>query len=344
MSTTVIHKLPRCIDGGGNGNNSDETATAADSMLVPRQVLDQTSFDNNNNNFGRHQQKPPSPSPILTMDTSQHVRFELRFHKRETEFPTFVCNRRHRHHKHIPPEAKNQLAVSSRIFYPKDQCIANGNCPVYISNETLYMKQSDKRVYTAVTYTFFYQRNLAIGCGYCCFPHCKCLGYHDTDVERVTVLYHHMPKMNIYTPTHVYFHAHGKGQGQWKLYRDCELVSRPDLVEIEPETTTTDEFHVRNPNNKVQHIVVYVARGSHAAYPEYGMYPRIFGLANDVCQHFHVAQVDQYIPFDPKDPDWVEIDRDLSTVSLIPEQSMTPLWRFFLPIWTLFVSPKRKIL
>jgi len=281
------------------------------------------------------------------MDISQHVRFELRFHKRETEFPTFVCNAKHKHHHRASP--------SSGLFYPVSGCIANGNCPTYTTRETLYLKHSDGRVYTAVTYCFFYQTNPAIGCGYCCFPRAKCLGYHDIDLERVTVLYHHMPKLNIYTPSYVYFHAHGKGQGVWKRYMDCELVSRPDLVEVGPDDDDIQtksaqsslcpkppkrHAAVTSGTSKAQHIVVYVARGSHASYPEYGLYPRIFGLANDVCQHFHTSQVDQYIPFDASDPDWMKLRKNEESVQVITETSITPMKRFLLPLWSLL--PKKQ--
>lgn len=106
--------------------------------------------------------------------------------------------------------------------------------------------------YTIVTYSFYYRTNPAIGCVGRCFPDSAFWGYHPHDLEKITVLY------AAGEPRHVFFFAHGRGQGMWVPWSEC--------------LTTGDGA-----------LVVYVANNSHASYPRPGRYTRAAGLLNDEC-------------------------------------------------------------
>jgi hypothetical protein len=80
----------------------------------------------------------------------------------------------------------------------------------------------------------------------------KNVGAHYADFEHVTI---ELNAQN--SPQRIYFAAHGYNWGAW---RDWDSI----------------ELHDNRP-------VVYVARGSHASYWAPGVYWRIFGLANDLC-------------------------------------------------------------
>lgn len=121
----------------------------------------------------------------------------------------------------------------------------------YFSDPLSYVYR--KIEYTMITYSFYYNNNPGIGCIGNCFPTSKFWGYHTHDLEKITVLYDGAGE-----PQHVYFFAHGRGQGMWVPWSDC--------------TKATDGA-----------LVVYVAKNSHASYPVAGTYARACGLLNDEC-------------------------------------------------------------
>ena len=102
-------------------------------------------------------------------------------------------------------------------------------------------------VYKAIVLSLFYDVNP----GYFC---CK-IGFHPADVEHIVVLY----DMLTNEPKHVYFAAHGKGEGMWLPYEQCM-------------------------KNEAGGLVVYVSPTSNAMYPNAGRYMRLCGVANDVCE------------------------------------------------------------
>lgn len=113
-----------------------------------------------------------------------------------------------------------------------------------------------EKQYIYLEYRFEYEANSAIGCGYCCFPQSEYLGYHKYDVQHVILL--------LDTETqdicHVFFKAHGLGQGTWLPWSLCEK--------------TFDDL-----------LIVHIARGSHAIYPHSGIYWRSMGFSNDLCSN-----------------------------------------------------------
>ena len=78
------------------------------------------------------------------------------------------------------------------------------------------------------------------------------LGYHAHDVEGVYILFDPKTKK----PRHVYYKAHGFGQGEWKPWEECDKTENGALI-------------------------VYFAVNSHATYFRDGYFRRIFGFAND---------------------------------------------------------------
>lgn len=128
--------------------------------------------------------------------------------------------------------------------------IRQGDPPVpYITKGV--EKRSDG-TYDVTTCSFYYKDNPAIGVGWQLNPKSKSLGYHPHDIEYVSIYYQNGQ------PKKVYFSTHSGGEGHWRSYVDCEV---------------RDGF-----------LVVYVARNSHACYPDNGNrgeHKRIYGLAND---------------------------------------------------------------
>ena len=100
----------------------------------------------------------------------------------------------------------------------------------------------------ALYYSLFWTVNPGYSIG--CFK----VGDHPADVERLVILFDQRSK----EPMWVYFGAHGKGEGVWKKYSECRF-------------------------DKEGRLKVYVSPYSHGLYPAPGIYYRIFGLANDVC-------------------------------------------------------------
>lgn len=155
-------------------------------------------------------------------------------------------------------------------------------------------------MYSVVTYSFYFRNNYAIGCGWRLFPKSGLLGYHEHDVEFISVYYFE----NV--PVRVFFSAHGRGQGSWVEWEDCEFVD--------------------------DQLVVYVARNSHAMYPHTGRYWRVFGFANDVCSsRGKELRVYSFTSsFDCCFGNGVSLCAKLRPSP--PGTSITPWQRFFLPL------------
>lgn len=108
--------------------------------------------------------------------------------------------------------------------------------------------------YKVVTVSFYYNDNPATGPGWQLQPTNRNLGYHPDDMEFISIYYLDDE------PTKVYFSAHsvGQGNGTWMDFSNCQ--------------------------SKADYLVVYVARNSHANYPNAGTHYRIYGAANDVTE------------------------------------------------------------
>lgn len=118
----------------------------------------------------------------------------------------------------------------------------------------------------SVTYSLFYRRNP----GYSLFGGFIKAGEHPVDVERVVVLFPLTNGVLGSEPGWVYFGAHGRGQGVWREWRECERM----VVVV----TSEEEGDMRK-----EVLNVYVSPTSHGMYPEARVYLRLFGFANDVC-------------------------------------------------------------
>ena len=147
----------------------------------------------------------------------------------------------------------NDLNVVLR-FHPWERVFPIGTetyvpCSVHKGFITVKGKMHD-----LYEYRFEYEENDAIGCCWCFCPESSCLGYHKKDVESLIFLVDRLTE----EIQSVYFKAHGRGQGVWRTWEDCEKTQAGALI-------------------------AYVARGSHAFYPKKGIYLRGFGFANDLC-------------------------------------------------------------
>lgn len=170
----------------------------------------------------------------------------------------------------------------AEIYFPgfiNERILTKCHSSSFTYNDVVYIKKE---------YQFIYDENGAIGCFYQCCPRSGCLGYHKDDDERLIIL---TDAENV--KKHVYFNAHGRGQGMWLPYDDCLKNEDGDLV-------------------------VYVARASHAFYPRPETYVRIFGFANDLCE-------------DGGKTIEIEILGEFDTPINPPQTSITPTERFFLP-------------
>lgn len=78
-----------------------------------------------------------------------------------------------------------------------------------------------------------------------------CSGHHRHDVEGIYVLFDENKQ-----PQHVYFKAHGLGQGMWMTWDECSFSDGA--------------------------LVVYFSWRSHATYPNPGTVNRIYNFANDI--------------------------------------------------------------
>jgi len=139
-------------------------------------------------------------------------------------------------------------------FHPWETCFPENNSDSVNCTYNLGQMTRNGTTYSSIEYLFFYEENPAIGCLFCCFPKSKCLGYHKIDKERLIIL---MTNDKI---DYVYFNAHGRGQGMWLPWNECNKTRNGELI-------------------------VYVARGSHAFYPEGRIYWRALRFANDLCSN-----------------------------------------------------------
>ena len=207
------------------------------------------------------------------------ISFELRFHPNETHFPSPV----------LPSPVLAPLIPFSSPFY------------VYKGTTTHLGK-----TYTYHMYRWYYTENPGIGCCFCCSTTPSC-GYHVHDFEGVTVLFDDTNN----TPSLVYFHAHGGGQGMWKTWDECEKTE----------------------HGVYGRLIVYVARYSHASYPFAGTVWRIMGFGND-----HTSKTGKSIAYE-NPVEWKNeviplSDGTIKNVTLkkaLPSKSITPSLRFWLP-------------
>lgn len=115
--------------------------------------------------------------------------------------------------------------------------------PIYYRNMKVRYKSNN---YFAIAYYLFYSMNP----GYTCCM--KRFGQHNADIEYILILLNENTKQ----PEHVYFSAHGTGQGTWLPWNKCNI-------------------------SKDGNLCVYVSPESNANYPFPKLYKRIFGVAND---------------------------------------------------------------
>lgn len=163
-------------------------------------------------------------------------------------------------------------------------------CNLFIGNTTHLGKE-----YKYKSYRWTYAINNGIGCCFL-FPNSQAMGFHEGDSEGIVILLDEEER-----PEKVYFHAHGRGQGMWCDWEDCE-------------------------KNKDGDLVVYIARYSHASYPKVGVYWRGFGFANDVT-----SSTGCWVSYEP-----VGVIVSVATRPL-PERSITPFLRFTLPLFILCI-------
>lgn len=136
-------------------------------------------------------------------------------------------------------------------FHPLETAfpVNDGNEVECTTNRSTFLYQGER--YDTIEYRFAYEENIGEGCFFAC-PKSTACGYHTGDTERV-ILYLRNGEIE-----HVYFKAHYQGQGMWRRWSECNKDMDGNLI-------------------------AYVARGSHAFYPEPKTYLRIFGFANDQC-------------------------------------------------------------
>lgn len=195
---------------------------------------------------------------------------ELRFHTKETTFPTDLETSLNR----------------SNVCYTFD-------------GHTQYQGKE----YKYTNYRWYYTVNDGIGCCYIA-PKSVAMGYHQNDLEGVSVLFDESDK-----PAHVYFHAHSTGHGMWRTWEQCEKSDKG-------------------------HLVVYVARNSHASYPAAKLYGRAFGFANDTTsKRGKMTVYDTFISADFKYAlgGNEEVVKQAPTIEL-PQKSIVPFQRWFLPL------------
>jgi hypothetical protein len=149
----------------------------------------------------------------------------------------------------------------------------------------------------AIQIQLYYPCNPAIGVFGRCSPKSKCLGFHDDDVEAIT----------IYADGRVHLSCHGSREGNWTHLDDLEKL------------------------NGIP--VIFVALHSHAMYPRRGRHWRIFGFGNDLCSihgELIFLNTDLMVPaFDYTFPTGYFLRRGLRPPP--PEKTLSKFWRFFLP-------------
>lgn len=148
-------------------------------------------------------------------------------------------------------------------FHPSERCELTLPEEHNVTNPVSHF-QINQWGYAIDIYELYFDENLAIGCGHTCFPRASCLGYHKKDIEFVAIYQDQIIKGNVL----VYFSAHSN-EGKFYRLKDCQRDN--------------------------DDIVVYVALNSHALYPDSGIHPRYFCLANDHTSHYGVTVVPNFV-------------------------------------------------
>ena len=99
------------------------------------------------------------------------------------------------------------MAVSRYLNVPMSE---SSNTPVYYHFKIVTYQGIQ---YLGLYYVFFFSTNPGYKCCCCCF-----MGRHSADVERMVIL---IDLVDL-TPQHVFYGAHGNGQGTWVPYGKCE--------------------------------------------------------------------------------------------------------------------------
>lgn len=189
------------------------------------------------------------------------VKITLRFDSLETDFPVPV----------------------------RDDDINPYSCNAYLSTDKDWNIQ----------YTLYYPNNPAIGIFGQCFPKSTWFGYHEHDIERITV----------YASGYVHLSAHGHTQGTWTSLSN---------LDVDPLSKS---------------YIVYVARSSHAMYPRKGRVWRGFGFANDVCdgqgKRMDISVAASTPSYDYGIAKGFQLTKDIQYPY---DHLMTPVQRFLLPI------------
>lgn len=147
--------------------------------------------------------------------------------------------------------------------------------------------------------------------------------YHDKDSVDFTVVFNNKTK----EPVKVNYDAHSRGQGMWVDWTDV-----PKTI-----VTTTDGKNREIP-------IMYIALGSHSAYPKPERYWRIFGLGNDVCstggkEYVITTHINLYDMDKDKNIDWASIrDCGFGVQRRPSEHTITSWQRFFLPFYLRYLK------
>lgn len=184
------------------------------------------------------------------------------------------------------------------VFHPKETCY-----PTHCFRTTIdhLLFPMDSATYNSETYQFVYKENLGTGL-FGLFPKSKALGYHAGDIERITYYY---------------------------------TVKNRKLVKV-MISAHSNEYHVLNipeDDDPNEPITIYVAKGSHAFYPNPGVHWRIMGFANDVCGE---GAVKIYTEADVKEltePQKVEFGLIVEPTGQLPYKILDDWQRFWLPVY-----------
>lgn len=216
----------------------------------------------------------------------------LRFHPEETSYPCtgeFLC-------EHVGLYNKDTKVRECR--HVTDTVLREHNSPKFgldlntsalvgqiysgLNGVPIYWHAYEYGEETHLQYVFVYANNPGYDCC-CCL-----LGYHQSDVEHVTLV------IRGGVVTRVYFAAHGSTQGLWVPAHLCEWGGDTGC-----------------------RLVVYSAKGSHASYPRVGTYYRVFGFANDHCSDKGFSS-DRVHLLEMPDAEWTKYKGTLAPTGVDP--------------------------
>lgn len=147
--------------------------------------------------------------------------------------------------------------------------------------------------------------------------------YHDKDSVDFTVIFDNSTKK----PVKVNYDAHSRGQGMWVDWNNV------------PKILITSD------NGKISEApVIYIALGSHSAYPKPKRYWRIFGLGNDVCskggkEYVISTHINLYEMNEDPNIDWQSIRECGFGIQRCPSEHTITTWqRFFLPFYLRYLN------